>query len=85
MLTEPDVIREIRPRPDGLVTREQAAALARVTPQAVTNWATTGYKCGGERVKLPVARRESGRPLFDPIEVAKAEYATRRRARRPAA
>lgn len=72
---------EICPRPDGLVTREQAARLAGVTPEAITNW-TRGYGPKANRRRLPVARRENGRPLFDPVEVAKAEHATAKRARR---
>ena len=73
------------PRPDGLITREQAASLAGVTPEAITNWARLGYGPKDDRRKLPVKRREHGRPLYDPIEVAKAEYATRKLARRSAA
>jgi hypothetical protein len=72
---------EIMPRPDGLLTREQAARLCDVTPEAITNW-TRGYGPKGNRQRLPVARRERGRPMFDPVEVAKAENATAKRARR---
>lgn len=73
----------ITPRADGLITREQAAALCGVTPEAITNW-TRGYGPKDDRRQLPVKRREHGRPLFDPVEVQKAEYATRKRARRAA-
>lgn len=73
-------------RDDGLIDRDQAAALARVTPDAVTMWATRGYIAviGGEKVRvhLPVAMREGRKPLYDPVEVQKAEYATRKRGRR---
>jgi hypothetical protein len=73
-------------RDDGLIDRDQAAALAGVTPDAVTMWATRGYVAtlGGEKVRmhLPVARREGRKPLYDPVEVQKAEYATRKRGRR---
>jgi len=69
-------------RPDGLITRDQAAALCGVTPEAITNWARIGYGPKGRKTKLPVARREHGRPFFDPVEVAKAEHATAKRARR---
>jgi hypothetical protein len=72
---------EIVPRADGLLTREQAARLCDVTPEAITNW-VRGYGPKDNRRRLPVARRENGRPLFDPVEVAKAENATARRARR---
>jgi len=73
----------IVPRPDGLITRAQAAALCEVTPEAISNW-TRGYGPKHNRGKLPVARRVNGRPLFDPVEVAKAKHATDKRARRAA-
>lgn len=80
---------EIMPRPDGLITRGQAAALCGVTPEAITNWVRIGYGPKGNKAKLPVKRRDSGgHPLFDPVDVAKAEHATApraRRIRRPAA
>ena len=71
-------------RGDGLIDRDQAAELAGVTPDAVTLWATRGYKTrdGKQRRFLPVALREGRKPLYDPIEVAKAEYHTRKRGRR---
>lgn len=77
-------------RGDGLIDRDQAAELCGVTPDAVTLWATRGYMAAaggdGGRVRvrrfLPVAAREGRRPLYDPVEVQKAEYATRRRGRR---
>ena len=72
----------IQPRDDGLRTREQAAALCRDSPQAITNWTTAGYGRKGAKILLPVAKRERGRPLFDPLEVARAEFATAKRARR---
>lgn len=73
---------QIEPRPDGLITRGQAAALCGVTPEAITNWTRLGYGPRDARQKLPVKRREHGRPLYDPIDVARAEHATRKRARR---
>jgi hypothetical protein len=76
---------EVIPRPDGLITREQAAQLAGVTPEAITNWVRLGYGPKDNRCRLPVRRREHGRPLYDPVDVAKAEYATRKLARRSAA
>lgn len=69
----------IEPRPDGLITRDQAAALCRVSPEAITNWTRIGYGPKGAKVKLPVQRREHGRPLFDPVDVARADHATRDR------
>ena len=72
----------IIPRPDGLITRDQAAALCGVTPEAITNWTRVGYGPKNAKVRLPVRRREHGRPLYDPVEVQKAEHATARRARR---
>ena len=76
-------------RADGLITREQAAELCGVSPDAVTIWATRGYMVtlpGGTRERrfLPVAKREGRTPLYDPVEVAKAERATRKRGRRSA-
>ena len=76
---------EITPRADGLITRDQAALLCGVTPEAITNWSRLGYGPKASRRKLPVARRESGRPFYWPADVIEAEYATRRRARRAAA
>src|SRR5579875_376345 len=75
---------------DGLIDRDQAAELCGVTPDAVTLWATRGYMVTitrdgqptRERRYLPVAKREGRRPLYDPVEVQKAEHATRRRGRR---
>lgn len=73
-------------RGDGLIDRDQAAELSGVTPDAVTAWAQRGYvvTIGGKRVRcwLPVALREGRKPLYDPVEVQKAEYATRKRGRR---
>jgi hypothetical protein len=73
-------------REDGLIDRETAAELCGVTPDAVTIWATRGYviTVNGkkERKFLPVAKREGRTPLYDLIEVAKAERATRKRGRR---
>lgn len=71
---------------DGLIDREQAAELCGVTPDAVTIWATRGYivTIKGEKIRcyLPVAKREGRKPLYDPVEVQKAEFATRKRGRR---
>jgi hypothetical protein len=71
-------------RADGLIDRDQAADLCGVTPDAVTLWATRGYKSrdGKERYWLPVAKREGRKPLYNLIEVQKAEYHTRKRGRR---
>lgn len=77
-------------RGDGLIDRDQAAELCGVTPDAVTIWATRGYMVtvvtGGEKQRvrqfLPVAKREGRKPLYDPVEVQKAEWHTRKRGRR---
>ena len=73
-------------RADGLVTRAEAALLCGVSPDAITNWVNRGYWSDAlhRQVHLPVAKREGRAPLFDPIELAKAELATRKRARRAA-
>ncbi|HEX5268912.1 MAG TPA: hypothetical protein VFW33_00430 [Gemmataceae bacterium] len=71
-------------RGDGLIDRDQAAELAGVTPDAVTIWATRGYwtRDRSQHLVLPVAKREGRKPLYDPVEVQKAEWHTRRRGRR---
>lgn len=73
-------------RGDGLIDRDQAAELCGVTPDAVTIWATRGYiaTINGEKVRtwLPVAKREGRKPLYNPVDVAKAEFHTRKRGRR---
>ena len=77
-------------REDGLIDRDTAAELCGVTPDAVTIWSTRGYMAtviaDGQRIRqrryLPVAKREGRTPLYDPVEVAKAEHATRKRGRR---
>ena len=71
-------------RGDGLIDRDQAAELCGVSPDAVTAWSERGYKTrdGKQRLWLPVAKREGRNPLYDPIEVQKAEWHTRKRGRR---
>ena len=64
-------------RGDGLIDRDQAAELAGVTPDAVTLWATRGYMARNGKQRTcgcPVAKREGRKPLYDPVEVAKAEW-----------
>ena len=67
---------------DGLITVEQAAGLCGVKPVTVRNWANRGYGPKEARRRLPVAKRENGLLLLDPIEVAKADHATKGPARR---
>jgi len=55
------------------LTASQAAAYAGVTVQAIINWRNRGH----------LKRGDDG--LYRLLDVAKAEHATRRRARRPAA
>ena len=62
-------------RQDGLITRDMAAQLCGVTPDAITQWIRRG--------RLSVVRREGRKPLFNLVEVAKADAVTRRRAHRP--
>jgi predicted transcriptional regulator of viral defense system len=69
-------------REDGLITVEQAAELCGVKPVTVRNWASRGYGPRDARRRLAVARRENGLMLLDPIEVAKADHATKGPARR---
>ena len=67
---------------DGLIDVEQAAELCGVKPVTVRAWTQRGYGPKDARCKLPVAKREGRTILLDPIEVAKADHATRDRARR---
>ena len=77
-------------RGDGLIYVDQAAELCGVETVTVRNWINRGYVVirviDGEKVKerryLPVAKRENGLILLDPVEAAKAEHATRKAARR---
>jgi hypothetical protein len=76
-------VEPVAPGPGGFITTEQAAALCGVEPVTVRNWVLRGYTApDGTRVKLPVAGRYKRRLLLNPVEVAKAEHATARRARR---
>lgn len=56
------------------LTATQAAAYAGVTVQAIINWRNRGH--------LPSAGTCHGRPVYRLLDVAKAEHATRKRARR---
>lgn len=71
-------------RGDGLIDRDQAAELCGVSPDAITIWATRGYRTrdGSAHCRLPVAKREGRKPLYDPVEVQKAEWHTRVRGKR---
>ena len=60
--------------PFALITASQAAAYANVSVQAIVNWRKRGH--------LQPAGQRRGRPLYRLLDVAKAEYATRKRARR---
>lgn len=67
---------------DGLIDVEQAAELCGVKPVTVRAWTQRGYGPKESRQVLPVAKRENGRILLDPVEVAKADHATKGPARR---
>lgn len=71
-------------RADGCITRAEAARLCGVDPDTISQWISRGYtlRDGSGRARLQVAKRENGRVLLDPVEVAKAEYHTAVRARR---
>lgn len=62
-------------RDDGLIDIADAALLCGVKPGTIRQWVRRGHlrKAGLD---------ERGRSLFDPIDLQKAEYATRERARR---
>lgn len=64
----------IVPGPRGMITRDQAAQLCDVSPDTISQWVRRGH--------LKVAWRYKGRIMLDPVEVARAELATRKRARR---
>ncbi|MEJ9080757.1 hypothetical protein WKY82_20275 [Gordonia malaquae] len=76
-LTAPDGV-------DSLLTAAEASALARVSAISVRNWANRGYRgVDGQWHRLPVSGKDrQGRNLYKLIDVAKAERATRARARR---
>jgi hypothetical protein len=59
-----------------------AAQLCGVNPDTISQWISRGYGPKGARRKLPVAKREGRSILLDPIEVARADHATKERARR---
>lgn len=64
--------------PDGLdthVTATEAAALCKVSTQAIANWVRRGHLA-------PAGLDEQGRRTYRIIDIAKAERATRARARR---
>jgi ribose 1,5-bisphosphokinase PhnN len=73
-------------RDDGLITRDTAAELCGVDPVTISQWVSRGYVVVVNGVKsrrhLPVAKREGRTLLLDPVEVAKADHATKYRARR---
>jgi hypothetical protein len=76
----------ITPGPDGCIDTDEAARLCGVSPITVRNWINRGWHdTDGNVRKLPVASRWKGRIRLDPVEVAKADYATARKARRIAA
>lgn len=70
---------------DALWTVAEAAEHAKVSEATVRSWVHRGHLplaragCGRE------IRDRSGRPRFNPLDVARAEFATRERARRVAA
>lgn len=67
---------------DGLIDVEQAAELCGVKPVTIRAWISRGYGPKDARRHLAVAKREGRCILLDPVEVAKADHATRRAARR---
>jgi hypothetical protein len=62
-------------RQDGLITRDMAAQLCGVTPDAVTQWIRRGH--------VSVVRREGRHPLLNLVEVARTSYRLRKQADRP--
>ena len=72
----------VKPGLHGLITTDQAALLCGVSPVTVRGWINRGWHVDGEVRKLPVAWRYKGRIMLDPVEVAKADHATKEKARR---
>jgi predicted site-specific integrase-resolvase len=62
------------PDPFALVTASEAARYSGVTIEAILNWRRRGH--------LTIAGTKDGRPAYTLLDVAKAEHATRKRARR---
>ena len=58
-----------------LLTATQASHYAGVTPEAIMMWRRRGHL-------TPASHDRSGRPLYRLIDIAKAEHATRKKARR---
>ncbi len=66
-----------------LLTTKQAAELAEVTPEAIRMWVKRGHLKVAEKDGEEI-RDDLGHPRYWRLDVAKAEFATRRRARRAA-
>lgn len=60
---------------NALLTASEGARYAGVTRYAVSKWRARGHL-------TPASHDPSGRPLYRLIDIAKAEHATRKRARR---
>lgn len=69
---------------DALITAAEAATHAQVSHVSIRNWANRGYRgLDGQWHHLPVSGKDrQGRNLYRLLDVAKAERATRERARR---
>jgi hypothetical protein len=69
---------------ESLLSTTDAASIAGVSVAAVSNWRERGYLGPeGQRVYLePAGYDHRNRPLYRWIDIAKAEHATRGRARR---
>lgn len=60
---------------DELLTTAEAAAHAHVTPATIRQWVYRGHLAAA-------SHNHNGRPLYRLLDVARAEYATRKAARR---
>jgi hypothetical protein len=67
-----------------LLTTGKVAKLAGVTAAAVRQWVKRGHLLIARMPDGTECRNEHGHPLYWRIDAAKAEYATRERARRAA-
>jgi hypothetical protein len=75
--------------PDALITASQAAQLCAtagypITVAAVCNWVSRGYLKPAKNPQGRVIKDSRGRPLYRLLDVAKAEAATSKAARRVA-
>ncbi|MFJ6085152.1 hypothetical protein ACIQI8_27465 [Streptomyces sp. NPDC092369] len=65
-----------------LWTAQEAADAAGVTPNTVRNWKHRGHLAQARTASGRPITNAAGQPLFNPVDVIRAERVTRQRARR---